>query len=144
MGLMMLSTIIILKGEKMSKLEFGKYTEVTKRAKEFNKEFFNENERVFICPDVHNFWIAKILVGINEDYEEQEDCVLIERNNIDEVNVKYLKMPHRLSDDELIDLILNIDSEDGSNWDVLECDSIEDAIEQLSDGFGIILEEEAS
>jgi len=140
----MQSTITILKGEKMSKIEFGKYTEVTKRAKEFDKEFFNEYERVFICPDVHNFWIAKILVGINEDYEEQEDCVLIERNNIDEVSAKHLKMPHGLSDNELIDVVLKADSEDGSNWDVLECDSVEDAIEELSDVFGVILEDEAN
>lgn len=48
------------------KLEFGNYTEVTTRAKEIENDFFEQYEKVFICPDVHNFWISKILVSSYE------------------------------------------------------------------------------
>ena len=121
------------------KLEFAKYTEVTTRAKEINSDFFKEYEKVFICPDVHDCWVSKILVGFNENYEEQEDCVLIERNKIDDYSAKHMKV---IDASTLIDGVLKADSEDGTNWDVLECDSVEDAIEQLEDGFGIFLEDD--
>ena len=123
------------------KLEFTKYTEVTTRAKEIKSDFFKEYEKVFVCPDVHNFWISKILVGYNENYEKQDDCVLIERNNIDDYTAHHLKI---FSPETLVDMVIKADSEDGCSWDALECDSVEDAINQLEDGFEIFLEDDTT
>jgi hypothetical protein len=57
------------------------------------------------------------------------------------VNIKHLNKPNGLSCNELIDVVFEADLEDGSNWDVLECNDVEDAIEQLFDSSEIILEE---
>ena len=120
------------------KLEFGKYTKCTKLANKIDEEFFKQYEAVLICPDVQNFWVAKILVGWNEDYEQEEGAVLIERNNIDDYSARHLK-PY--DHDAIAKKVLKLDSEDGSNWDMLACESVKDAYEQLADIFGINEEE---
>jgi len=124
-------------------LEFAKYTEVTTRAREIDEVVYKQYEKVFVCPDVHNFWIIKILIGYNEEYIEDDDKVLIERNKINEVSAKHLDNSSdlALSNDELIDFVLKTDAEDGSNWDVLECDSIDDAISHIDGGYGLVKDE---
>lgn len=54
--------------EKPLVFDFAKYTEVTDLA--------------FICQDVNDYWLVRILKGYNEDYEKDEDSSLMERDKI--------------------------------------------------------------
>jgi len=120
-------------------LEFAKYTDVTKLAKKVDSGFYGEYEKILICPDTNNFWVAKILKGYDGTYERNEDVVLIERNNIDDFSAKDLKI---YTASNLAREVLTSDSEDGSNWDNLECESVEEALEEIDSGFGIIEEDD--
>ena len=123
------------------KFEFAKYTDVTKYAKELSKENgdmgeYKIYEKILICPDTNDTWVARVQVGYNSDYNTVKDAVIIERNNIDGEGAKYTN----INAVDFCKKILMADMEDGCNWDVTDCDSIEDAIERLDDGFGIIEE----
>ncbi len=121
------------------KFEFAKYTDVTTVAKKMDKEFYGQYEKVLICPDVKSVWVAKILKGYDEDYNVSEDSILIERNKIDEYSAKHSKV---LKADLFGSRVLQADIDDDCNWDVEPYDDIEDALDKLSDGFGIIEEGE--
>lgn len=121
----------------MIKLEFGKYTEITNFAKKVNPEMFDQYLKVYICPDTLNWWLAMIQEGVDEDYNEAPGLYLIERANPDYPN-----------EDRCNDLYLNEDvvkqvliDFDGCLWDNKQTVSLEEAIEIISDIFGIIPEE---
>ena len=116
------------------KLDFGKYTNCTKMAKEIDADFYGQYEHVLVCADTNKMWVAKILVGYDEEYNRDSSKVLIERNNIDSLDASYLKMVDHV---DLAITTLQADIDDGCNWDVLECDSVEDALDNLADVFGI-------
>ena len=119
----------------MKKYEFGKYTDITKLAKKTNPALFDFYEKVFICPDTNNIWLSMIQYGVDEDYEEC-DGYLLERDDIDYYN--YDTDASSL-DDEVVKEI--IDDWDGSVWDTYETDTLEDAIELIDGGWGIIDED---
>jgi len=110
-------------------MKFAKYYEITELAKEVNPDMFNEYEKIFICSDTNTFWLAKILADYNEDYEPSIGTYMLERNNIE----KSFK-GEQLS---LIDLNNLLIEDDGSNWDNLQCDSLEDALDNLDSGYGL-------
>ena len=111
--------------------EFAKYTEITDYALRVNPNYKNEGYvRFFICPDVHTFWFVRILEGYNEEYEQEEGSYILERNNV-EMNTKGEKLT--LSKVKKI-----IQEDDGSNWDIEQGYNIEELIDMLDDGFGII------
>lgn len=113
------------------KFEFGKYTEITDLALELNPSFKEEGYiRFFICTDTWDFWFARILEGFNEDYERQEGYFLLERDKIAKSSKKEI-----ITLETLKKLIEN---HDGSNWDIEEGRSIEELIEMIDDGFGIL------
>lgn len=116
-------------------LDFGKYTECTELAKEIDSGHFGDYEKVFICPDTRNFWVCKILVGYDEEYNQDESSTLIERNNIEDFCARNLRAG--LEDKELAMLVLEADAQDGCNWDVTQCDSLDEAVEHVDGGFGI-------
>ncbi len=110
--------------------EFAKFTEVTSLAHEVNSEYRKNNyTRIFLCPDVKNIWIVRILEGFNEDYREEEGGFIIERNKIHDV------IP-RMLNEEIAKLILKED--DLSNWDCTYYNSMEDCLESIDGGFGIL------
>lgn len=111
------------------KFEFAKYTDITDYAKKVVPEY-NEYERVFICPDVWDFWICRILKGFNEDYEESPESFLVERNKI-----PMKSKGERISSTYKLKLILEED--DFGNWDCKEADSLEKCIEIVDGGYGI-------
>ena len=112
------------------KFEFAKYTEVTKLAFKVNPEYqANCYERIFLCCDTKVFWIARILKGYGEDYEEVEGSYIVERNKKD----KWAK-PEKLNTSKATKILA---SDDFENWDYEVYDCLEDAIESLDDGFGI-------
>ena len=115
------------------KFEFGKYTEVTSIAHEMNSDYEDMScVRVFICPDVWDFWFVRVLENINEDYEHEEGVYLIERNKVD--------MDYKGQELTYGKVIQLIKEDDFSNWDVVQCDSMEDVIDVLDDGFGVFEE----
>ena len=110
--------------------EFAKYTEITDYAFKINPNYKQEGYiRFFLCPDVHDYWFVRILEGYNEDYEREEGSYILERNNISK---RKGEMP-TLS--KVKQLILE---DDGSNWDIEQSFDIDDLINMLDDGFGIL------
>lgn len=122
-------------------------------------------EGVYVCMDSNDFWISRINKGYNEEYERDEDKYLIERNKISIYDVmdklhelhgkklpEYEKMESsyvqrskihnyidRYKTIDIIKAVIILDDEDGlSNWDCYEADSLEEAVEIIDDGFGIL------
>lgn len=116
------------------KFEFAKYTEVTKVAKKVNAEY-KEYERVFICPDVHDFWLCRIIKGYDAAYEVDPESYLLERNKVP-MNYK----GEALTLSRLQEILEN---DDFSNWDYEQSYKIENLIEIIDGGFGINNLEEA-
>lgn len=111
--------------------EFAKYTEITDLAFEVNPDYKNDGYvRFFICPDVHDFWFVRILEGYNAEYEKEDGCFVLERNNI-----------RKNSRQEVLTISKVkkiIQEDDGSNWDIEQAYSVEELIEMIDDGFGIL------
>lgn len=110
--------------------EFAKYTEITDYALKVNPEYEKSGYvRFFICPDVWDFWFVRILKDVNEDYEKEEGCFVLERNKV-EMNTK----GERLTLSKLHNIIME---DDGDNWDMQSGYDIEKLIDMLDCGFGI-------
>ena len=110
--------------------QFGKFTEITDLAYEVNPNYKKEGYiRFFICPDVNDFWFVRVLKDINVDYEKEEGVLLLERNNI-------WKQKAETLDINKVKKI--IEEDDGSNWDIKQYRSIENLIEDIDGGFGIL------
>jgi len=115
--------------------EFAKYTEITDYAFKVNPSYKNDKYvRFFICQDVWDFWFVRILKGYENDdeqgYIENEDNYILERNKI-EMDRKGQKLT--LSKVKQI-----IEEDDGSNWDLQQGYDIEELVDMLDEGFGII------
>lgn len=115
--------------------EFAKYTEITDYAFKVNPNYKNEwFVRFFICPDVLDFWFVRILKGYENDdeqgYVENPENYILERNKI-EMDRKCQKLT--LSKVKQI-----IEEDDGSNWDLQQGYDIEELVDMLDEGFGII------
>ena len=112
------------------KFEFAKYTDVTEMAFRNNPEYeSNSYIKIYLCPDVNDVWLARILEGVNEDYEPEEGSYILEREKIPN-DVKGQKMT--------ISRAINIIKEDSfENWDIEVSEDLEELIEMLDDGFGI-------
>ena len=119
------------------KLEFSKYTDITSFAKKVNPYIFNVYKKVYICPDTLNWWLATIQEGVNEDYEEDPDVFLVERDKID--YPEYSRVNDRFLNQNVVRNVL--ENWDASSWDNEEADSLEEAIELIDGGFGIIQED---
>ena len=144
-------------------MEFAKYYKATDKLNELlqeNKVFsYTEDycKDLFICEDTHVFWVCRILEGYNEEYEVEEGMWLVERNRIDKYDFinfieekckEKLMVKNRRDRDNIIacmkieflieNIILYDDKQGLENWDNYECDSYEDAINLIDDGYGII------
>ena len=114
---------------------FAQYTEITDYAFKVNPNYKNEGYvRFFICPDVNDFWFVRVLVGSRyDDIEGYVDCdnhYILERNNIP--NSK------KAENVTLSKLRKIIEEDDGSSWDLKQGYDLEELIDMLDDGFGII------
>lgn len=112
------------------KFEFGKYTEITDLAFECNPQYKKDGYvRFFICPDVNDFWFVRILKDTNKDYEFEEGCFVMERNNI----------PKRKGAELSINRVRHIiENDNGDNWDYESGRDFNNLIDMLDDGFGIL------
>lgn len=119
------------------KLEFGKYADITAFAKRVNPSMFEMYTKVYICPDTQNWWLAVIQEGVDSDFEPAPGKFLIERDQID---YPYsAKCDDRFLNAHIVGLV--VEDWDGSSWDNYEADSLEEAIELVDGGYGIIAEE---
>lgn len=118
------------------KLEFGKYTDITNFAKKTVPGLFNGYEKVYICPDTRNWWLTCLNPNVNEDYEEAPGYYMVERDKIDYPTEKIMdcylttKVVKELLEDWGCDC-----------WDSVEAHSLEEAIDVVDGGFGIIPED---
>lgn len=122
-------------------------------------------EGVYVCMDTNDFWISRILKGYNEKYERDDNMHLVERNKIDIYDVmdklhelhgkklpdfneyighmqkrnavkRYISQHGTLN---IIKAVIILDDEDGlSNWDCCKADSLEEAVEIIDGGYGIL------
>ena len=115
------------------KFEFAKYTEVTTLAHSLDPDYkANGYTRIFLCPDVNDIWLARILPNHNIDYDPFDGIFILERNNIQKP-FKGMELTKKIAEHILL-------TDDFSSWDFIECFSEEECIENLEDGFGINLE----
>lgn len=115
--------------------EFAKYTEITDLAFEVSPQYKNDKYvRFFICPDVWDFWFVRILKGYENDdkkgYIENPNMYILERNNI--------AMDKKGQNLTLAKVKKIIEEDDGSNWDLQQGYDIEELIDMLDNGHGII------
>lgn len=110
--------------------EFAKYTEITDYVRERRPDMFDGGyTRFFICPDVNDFWLARILTNTNKRYNHEDGVFLMERNNISKSKRENLTMRR---------LAQIIDEDDGSCWDQEEAESEQECIEMIDGGWGIL------
>lgn len=117
--------------------QFAKYTDVTKLAFSLNPEYeANGYKKIYLCPDVHCVWIARIIEGYGEDYEEEKGKVMVE----------FEKDHHTYKSQDLTEArAIRILKEDGfENWDYHVFDSMEEAIEEAIDGGNGLIEEKGT
>jgi len=120
----------------MKKLDFAKYYDITDIAKAYDSEY-KQYVKIFICVDTNDFWICRLLKDFRSDEEEghveDEGSYILERNKI----AKDFK-GEQIQGILAIHCVLESDASDGyGGWDLENCDSEENAIEMLDDGFGI-------
>ncbi len=113
--------------------EFGTYTDITEYAKAKDSQY-NDFEKVYICSDTWDYWIARICKDTYDDerkgYETAEGWYLVERNKIGKESKGESIKSRR-------DLNRILEEDDLSNWDTLNNRSLEAAIEAIDGGFGI-------
>ncbi len=145
-------------------MEFAKYYDATNKMNRLinDRKLFSYTkdycQKLYICMDTHDFWISRILEGYNSEFEEEQGKWLIERNKIDKydfcrfmkekedddfnITSKHLRdiyIKNCFTTDEIIENVILMDDKNGlEGFDNYECDSLEEAIEIIDDGFGII------
>lgn len=154
-------------------MEFAKYYDVSKIVEDMQtkEEIFSyptdddKFKGVYVCMDTNDFWICRILKGYNEEYEQDEDMYLVERNKfsiydvMDKLHEQFGKRLPEFEENELsfvqknkaydyfvkfktkdiIKEVIILDDEDGlSNWDCSEAESLEEAIGIIDGGYGIL------
>jgi len=113
----------------MEKFDFAKYYDITDIAKKRNKEY-NTYEKIFLCVDTNDFWLARIQKDINKDYAIEKGKWLVERDKIN-------KHSKAQSIEKLEDIYKIADNDEFENWDIFERESLEDCLELLNGGFGL-------
>ena len=117
---------------------------------------------VYVSMDIFYAHVYRIVKGYNEEYEKEDGTYLIEQENIHKSDVveKILKLRGRspltvkkvisnrievnkiinnATPKEVIWAALSLDNDNGlETYRVYECHSLEDAIELIDDGYGII------
>ncbi len=114
------------------KFEFAKATDITKFAQSRMPEMYQEYEKIYITPDTNDYHILRILKGFDEDYEPNNDKVILEHQLIPKD--KKEEGIHSLEK-----LLKILDQDDGGNYDYLVRDTFEECIKIVDGGFGINL-----
>lgn len=112
------------------RFEFGRTTEITEFAKKYNPDY-KDYLRIFICPDVWDFHILRIIKGYNEDYEKDEKSYIFEHQKI-----KTGEKSKKISSFSQLKEIINED--DMGNWDYYQSYDLIELFDRIDGGFGII------
>ena len=154
-------------------MEFAKYYDVSKivddmQTKEEIYGYPTGEDKfigIYVCMDTNDFWICRILKGYNEEYEQDKNMYLVERNKFsiyDVMDKLYDQFGKRLPEfkenelscvqknkvhdyfgkfktKDIIKAVIILDDEDGlTNWDCSEAEFLEEAIEIIDGGYGIL------
>ena len=154
-------------------MEFAKYYDVSKIVDDMqtNEEIdgYSTGEDkfkgIYVCMDTNDFWICRILKGYNEEYEQDENMYLVERNKfsiydvMDKLHDQFGKILPKFKKDELsymqknkvhdylkkfktkniIKAVIILVDEGGlTNWDYCEAESLFEAIQFIDGGYGIL------
>ena len=111
------------------KFEFAKATDITEFAKSRMPEMYQEYEKIYITPDTNDYHILRILKGFDEDYEPNEDKVIIEHQMIPKSKTEGIYSLEKLKK--------ILEQDDGGNWDYKVKDTVEECIKIVDGGFGI-------
>lgn len=116
------------------KFEFAKATEVTELAFIVNPEYKKAGyTRVFITPDVKDYHLLRVLPGFDKDYEEYESKIILEVQMI----------PKSKKDEANINIVSRIlEEDDFCNFSCKDYYSMDEIIESVDGGFGILNLEE--
>ena len=113
--------------------KFAKTTEVTELAFRVNKDYKNSGyTRIFICPDVTDYHLLRILPNYDDEYNHDENCIMIEHEMI----------PKSRGEDLTIQKVKRIlEDDDFGNWDYKsyrnrDIDSLIKS--EIDQGFGIL------
>ena len=133
-------------------MKFAKYYDVTTIMHEEYKKAGYSN--IYICQDVTDYHIIRVLPNYNEEFEYEEGKILVEMENIsiwevlesyDEDSTGLNKndihdMLSVFSDENIFKHIMQIDCEEHGmeNYDIKEVESLEEAEEIIDGGFGIV------
>ncbi len=133
-------------------MKFAKYYDVTTIMHEEYKKAGYSN--IYICQDVTDYHIIRVLPNYNEDFEYEEGKILVEMENIsiwevlesyDEDSTGLNKndihdMLEMVNDKSIFEHIMQIDCEEHGmeNYDIEEVESLEEAEEIIDGGFGIV------
>lgn len=111
--------------------KFAHFTDVTDLAFKVNPHYKDQGYiKFFICPDVWDFWLIRVLEGFNEDYEPEEGSYLMEREKIP-MNTK----GEKLNTSKVKKILLE---DDGGNYDYIQSYDLCEIIETIGGGFGIL------
>lgn len=143
-------------------MEFAKYYNGTSIVEKLVKNEniisdWNTYKGIYMCNDTNDFWVCRIIEGYNEEYEKEENSWLIERNKIDkydlvefinEILKKNITIKNKIdmnnffdkiNDKQLMEYIILYDDKQGlENWDCKQADSLENCIDMIDDGYGIV------
>lgn len=140
-------------------LEFAKYYDCTELKNKMIEEgkICDRHFKYYICNDTHEFKIARVYENTNDEYETVEGIYLVEEESIDKeefLNELYDETEHynRVIRDTMIDSLVKEngvqyllekiiiqDEENGyTNWDNSEWTDLEEIIERVDNGFGIV------
>lgn len=110
--------------------EFGKTTEVTALAISVNPEYSRSGyTRIFLCADVNDVHLLRVLPGFGEDYERDENAVIVECNEIPN-DYKHQALTRQMAQE-----ILKNDDMDNYSYHVFY--TMNAAIWSIDQGFGI-------
>ena len=109
--------------------KFATATEVTELAHQVNPEYKeNGYSRIFVCPDVRDIHILRILPGVGADYVTNPDKVVLEHEKVSK--------PFRGFKPDLAYITNILQEDDLSNWDYSEFDTEQGALDVIDGGFG--------
>lgn len=154
-------------------MEFAKYYDVLKIVEDMQEkeEIYSypmgddKFKGVYVCMDTNDFWICRILKGYNEEYEQDKNMYLVERNKfsiydvMDKLHDQFAKRLPEFKENEpsyvqknkahdyfrkfktkdIVRVVIILDDEyELSNWDCCEAESLEEAIQIVDGGYGIL------
>lgn len=110
--------------------ELAQFVDVTEIAYEVNTGYEKASiEKVFVCNDVNDFWLARLMTGFGEGYEPEEGSYIVEIDKIEKESKTEkltLERVKRLLEDDCFE-----------NWTYEVFNSRADAIEYIDGGYGI-------